>query len=405
VVVVHVALYGTYWDYSEGVYALTSHLILHGSALYTTVVGAQPPGVFLAGAALLAVHDTLEWLRFAVACLQLGAGLLAARIVLRVSGNRIAAVLTPAAMLLTPWAVHEHGALTPELIALPVMLGAALACIEERHAPVAGMLCGALPLVKLPFVIPAIVLVALSADFRRTARWAAVTLLAGLAGTTALAGERFWRDAVLAQTQTGSRSLGVLKGLWAQACWNVLGLLGCAALAVRFRGLARDPRGLRISLGLAAAMIVTFLTNFKVGTGLNITVPVEAALVAPAVCGTAFAARAARPRLLVGLCALAWSFTLAQSASLVLSPHHPEPFLRAGSKPAWGVVMTSAELRRAAARASACPPGVPYDGPPLIALVAGRSMPAGQPDQFIISHARTFESVRARIDAVRRVCP
>jgi hypothetical protein len=49
----------------------------------------------------------------------------------RVTGNRIATALTPAAMLLTPWAVHEHGALTPELVALPVMMSADV----RRSAP------------------------------------------------------------------------------------------------------------------------------------------------------------------------------------------------------------------------------------------------------------------------------
>jgi hypothetical protein len=100
--------------------------MLHGSALYSSFAGAQPPGVFLGGVALLAVHDGLEWLRFAVACFQLGAGVIAGAIVLRVTGSLVGALLTPALVLLTPWAVHEHGALTPELVALPVLLGAAL---------------------------------------------------------------------------------------------------------------------------------------------------------------------------------------------------------------------------------------------------------------------------------------
>jgi hypothetical protein len=32
-------------------------------------------------------------------------------------------------------------------------------------------------------------------------------------------------------------------------------------------------------------------------------------------------------------------------------------------------------------------------------------MPGGQPDQFIIAHAPTLASFRARIAAVQRVCP
>src|ERR1700730_985092 len=78
---VHFLLRSTYWDYSEGVYALTSHLMLHGGDLYGHIVGAQPRGVFVAGTLLLAIHDSLEWLRLAVGALQLFAGLIAAEIV------------------------------------------------------------------------------------------------------------------------------------------------------------------------------------------------------------------------------------------------------------------------------------------------------------------------------------
>jgi hypothetical protein len=401
---IHLALRDTYWDYSEGVYAYSAHLMLHGRALYTSLVGAQPPGVFLAGVALLAIHESLEWLRFGVALLQLGAGLIAGQMVLRISGSRLAAALTPAAVLLTPWAVHEHGALTPELVALPLLLGAALFCVQARGAVAAGVLCGLLPLVKFPFVIPAVALVALSADTRRTARFALATLAAGLALTTLLAGDAFWRDAVLAQTQVGIRSLGMLKGFWAQAGWNVLGLLVVAAVAVRHRTLTRDPRMLRIAIGLALAMIVTFLTNFKEGTGLNIAVPVEAALVPLAASGTVFALRAGSRRLTVA-CACALLFTLAQSISLMASPHHSLPFLRAGSKPAWAVLLTGPRLRSAVAAARACPPGVPYSGPPLIAFAAGRPMPGGQADRFIITRAATLSSFRDRLAAVSRLCP
>ena len=232
-VAVHLLLRGTYWDYSEGVYALTAHLILHGGDLYGRIVGAQPPAVFLVGAGLLAIHSSVEWLRFGVGCLQLAAGLIAARIVYRLSENRMATVLTPAAVLLTPWAVHEHGALIPEVVSLPVMLGAALLSVDRRRAVAAGVLCGLLALIKVPLVIPAVAIVAFSANPRTTAVTAAITLTAGLALTTILAGESFWRDVFLAQLQTGSRSLGALKGFWAA------GGLEPARSAVLLRG--RDP--------------------------------------------------------------------------------------------------------------------------------------------------------------------
>jgi hypothetical protein len=408
---VHLLLYDTYWNYSEGVYALSAHLIVHGGGLYGGIVGAQPPGVFLAGAGLLAIHDGLEWLRLGVACLQLAAGLIAGQIVFRVTGNRLASVLTPAAMLLTPWAVHEHGALTPEVVALPVLLGAALMSAEERRAPLAGVLCGLLPLIKLPFALPAVVLVVLSADARRTAVWAAATLGLGLGVTTLAAGAGFWRDAVVAQTQTGARSLGALKGFWGQAAWNVVGLAVCAAAAVWQRARSRDQRLLRTTIGLAVAVLITLVTNVKAGTSLNVAVPVEAALLPLAACGTVFAFRLARARIhlprsqwIAGACGAGLLFTAAQSASLIASPHDPVPFLRAGSRPAWEIVMSAPQLRAAVAAARSCPAGEPYGGPPLVAFMANREVPGGQPDQFITTHAAVLRSVRDRIAAAKPVC-
>ncbi len=404
-VAVHLLLLHTYWDYSEGVYALTAEMMLHGGDLYGRIVGAQPPGVFLTGTALLAIHDSVEWLRFGVGCLQLAAGLIAARIVYRITRNRVATVLTPAGMLLTPWAVHEHGALTPEMVALPVMLGAALLAGRRGSAGPAGALAAVLVLIKLPLALPAAAIVWAAAGRRRAAAWAGVALAVGLLAVTLAAGSGFWRDVVIAQLHSGSRSLGELKGFWAQAGWNVLGLLFCSALAVRLRSAAHDRRLLVILFALAGANLVTFLSNVKLGTGLNITVPVEASLVPLAACGTVFAFRSLAPRWPALVCSLALAFTLAQSVSLIASPHNPVPFLRAFSAPAWEITLTGPQFLAAVAAARACPPGEAYGGPPLVALAAHRELPAGQPDEFLPSHSSTLAAVQAQIVAVKRVCP
>src|SRR6202035_2801679 len=100
--------------------------------------------------------------------------------------------------------------------------------------------------------------------------WAIAALASGALATTLLGGTNAWRDAVYAQTQSGFRGLGVLKGVWAQAGWNLLGLLIPAAFAVYARGALREPKLARVSFGLAGAMLLTFITNVKAGTGLNI---------------------------------------------------------------------------------------------------------------------------------------
>jgi len=150
---------------------------------------------------------------------------------------------------------------------------------------------------------------------------------------------------------------------------------------------------------------VTFLTNFKVGTGLNVTVPVEAALVPLAVCGTVFAFRARAGWWAPAVCIAALLFTLGQSISLIASPRHSVPFLRAGSRPAWFELLSGSQLRAAIATARKCPSGVPYGGPPLIAFAADRPVPAGQPDQFITTHAAVLASVAKRLEHAGRACP
>src|SRR5438045_9346612 len=60
-----------YWSYSDGVYALTARLVLHGHALYRDVAAAQPPPVFYAGTLLLAVADSLDALRVGLSVVNL----------------------------------------------------------------------------------------------------------------------------------------------------------------------------------------------------------------------------------------------------------------------------------------------------------------------------------------------
>jgi hypothetical protein len=407
-IAVHLLLLHTYWDYSEGVYALSAHEILHGADLYGTIVGAQPPGVFLVGAALEAIHSGVEFLRFGVGLLQVIAGLISAAIVARISTSRMAATAAAALTLLTPWAVHEHGALTPELVALPVMLGAAfLAARPGRGAAMGtGLLCGLLVLVKYPLAIPALVLVAVARDRWRTAATAGLTLGAGLAVSWGLAGNGYWTDTVIAQMHSGSRSVHALSGFWAQAGWNVIGLLVPALVAVALWRRAADRRQLLVAGTLAAANLVTFLSNVKQGTGLNIAVPVEASLVPLALCGATFALRefSAR-RALAVLCLAGIAFTLAQSASLIASPSNAIPFERAFSAPAWEIALTAPEFQDLVANARRCPPGEPYGGPPLAALAAGRELPAGQADEFLPTHSPTLAAVARQIAAVHPVCP
>src|SRR6478735_2672519 len=130
------------WGPSEGVYVLSAHLLLDGHRLYHDLIASQPPWVYLFGALPLAIHDSLDAVRLACGLLQVLTGLIAAATVMRLTGNRVAAVLAAPLALLTPWATQQHGLLLPEQLGAPLLLGAALLAARERTAPWAGVLAG-----------------------------------------------------------------------------------------------------------------------------------------------------------------------------------------------------------------------------------------------------------------------
>jgi hypothetical protein len=62
-------------------------------------------------------------------------------------------------------------------------------------------------------------------------------------------------------------------------------------------------------------------------------------------------------------------------------------------------------MDRLVAQAGSCPPGAAYTGPPLVAFLAHRRVPAGQPDVFIVSRATTHAAVFRRFLADAPRCP
>src|SRR4051794_13322112 len=177
-----------YWNYSEGVYAYTSRLFIGGGDLYGHIVVAQPPWQFLFGGAALGLHDSLTFLRLAVGLAQLGAGVLAAIAVWRLTENPWGTALAPALGLLTPWTLREHGALTPELLAPPVLLGAALLASRPRTAVWAGALAAVAPFIKWPYALALIALVLFSAAPKKAALGAAIAVVVQAVAFTAIFG-------------------------------------------------------------------------------------------------------------------------------------------------------------------------------------------------------------------------
>lgn len=393
------------WGPSEGVYALTSRLLLEHGDLYGGLVASQPPWVYLFGAGALSIHDSLDALRLACGLAQVVTGMLAGEAVWRLTANRVAAVAAVALVVVTPWAVHQHGLLLPEQLGAPLLLGAALLAARPATARWAGVLAAIAVFAKLPFALPAALLIAASPARAVAARWAAGTIAAQAVAFTVVFGTGFWSQIVMAQLQAGE-GLEFQLGSWAQAGWNLLALAVFAGVALWLRGQARE-HALLLTLGAATAgTLATTLTIIKPGTGLNVLVPSEPLLVTLALCGVVWSLRSPlRTRAAVAAGVLG-ALMLAQSASLLLDPVNPRPFHRPASSIAgWKVGYTRDEVDRLVGLAERCPRDTVYGGPQLVAFLAHRRVPADQPDVFIVSRAAMHRAAFERLQTDGPRCP
>src|SRR2546423_14237033 len=115
-----------YWSYSDGVYALTARLVMNGHDLYRDVAAAQPPPVFYAGALLLAVRDSLDALRIGLSAVDLATGALVLAATWRLTRRRAPPAAAGLLAPVTPLALPDHAHLTPETLAAPLVMAAAL---------------------------------------------------------------------------------------------------------------------------------------------------------------------------------------------------------------------------------------------------------------------------------------
>jgi hypothetical protein len=393
-----------YWEYSDGVYALTARLVLDGQGLYADVAAAQPPPLFLAGAAILALGDDVGTLRAGVAVVQLVTSGLVLVAVWRLTRLRAVAVGAALLALLTPWAVREHAQLLPETFAAPLLLGAALAASRPRGALLAGALAALAVAFKLAFALPALAILLAA---RARSRALAAGLVAGVALAVAFLvayGDPLLDGAVRAQRETGLAGVGDVAGQWAQAAWNLLPLLLCAALAWPLRARLRD-RELAVTIAAAAlGSLLLLATLFKQGSSLTVLVAVEPPLLCLAAAGVAAAWQAGR-RTPVAIAGVAGALALVQVGSLLASPSDPDAFVRplAASGPARA--LSPDEVDAAVAAIRRCPAAHAYGGPPYLAFAAGRRIAGDQPDQFILQHAPLLQRFRDAVAADPPRCP
>ena len=391
-----------YVDFSDGVYAATAREVLDGRELYEEVAAAQPPLLYLFGAAALGIEDSVAGLRWAVGLVAVVQSALVAIAVLRLTGARAAAVAAGVLSLLLPWTLREHGALVPETLATPLLLGAALAGARGtgRRPVVAGVLAALAVALKLAFVLPAVAVLLVGAARGRALVAALVTGV--VLGTATLLGfGGAWENLVTAQFESGRHGLGYIAELWAHAVWSEGALVVLAFLAWRLRARSLAPTLTRTLAALVVGGALLLLTLVKDGSFLQVVVVLEAPALALATAGLVWTVRENRlvPRVVAAVCA---AFLALQSFSLLASPDDA-PFMTPPGSGLGAGWLADAEAVEAM-RGDECDADAAHPGPPWVAFASGRHLPGHQPDMFIL----LSETHRAKAQAAfgdTNVCP
>lgn len=239
-----------YWNYSDGVYLLSGREWLDGWAPYGDFAAAQPPGIYVVSAGLLGIHDAASTVRVALAFLDLLTAGLVGWTVWRLARDRRVAVVAGVLAPLPLMTLHETAQLTPETLAAPLVMAAALLAARRSTSAVAGVAGAGMIMLKLAFAVPALA-IALASQGRRRALAGLGAAVAVMGGASWLVfGPSLWREIVVAQLASGRASVHTISGLWAQAAWNAVPLLGGCAAALVLRRRSSDPPLLRV---LAAA--------------------------------------------------------------------------------------------------------------------------------------------------------
>jgi hypothetical protein len=399
--------HGAYVNYAEGVYVESAHLALHGAVPYRDFVAAHPPLLFYSGAALLAISDTIDAIRIGLAVVSLVTGGLVLAAVLRLTRSAPAAVLAGLVALVTPWALHEHATLEPETLGAPLLLAAALLAARPRTAAWGGVVAAVAVGVKWPFLLPGLAIAAFAAARVRFLAGLIAGFVAGVLVSFALFGPgRLYHQLVVAQQDVGWHTLHDTGGLLVQAAWNLLPLLVPAVAGALLWRRTEEPVLARTVLALAATALVLVATVAKTGTYLNTVRLAEPPLVVLGASGIVLLARdARRHRAALAAIGVAVALGVAEIAAFVADPLHPGLFVRPGSAPAAAWAADAATVDRDVAAARRCTGRTAYSGAPYIAFLAGRPMPGGQPDGFLLAQTPVAAPFARAAAADRPVCP
>jgi len=188
-----------YLDYVDGYYLYVAHRMVQGATLYSGVMGVQPPGIYLVGAALFRLHDQLAIIRVYSGVLHCATILMVAATAWRVSSRRGPGVLAAALYTLAPYGLIWSRIFDPNPLVTFLSLCSLYALLgDSRRTTFAAGVLGALALLTKVWYLP-VAVATLIWLVRRRERLAPFLgglilplALAGVLGTIG-AGRDFWQ--------------------------------------------------------------------------------------------------------------------------------------------------------------------------------------------------------------------
>jgi 4-amino-4-deoxy-L-arabinose transferase-like glycosyltransferase len=228
-----------YLDYVDGYYLYVAHRMAQGATLYSGVMGVQPPGIYVVGAALFRLHDQLATVRVFSAMLHCATILVVAATAFRVSGRRGPSLLAAALYTLAPYGLIWSRTFDPNpLVTLGSLCSLYALLGDSRRSTFAAGVLGALALLTKVWYLP-VAVATLIWMVRRRERLAPFLaglvvplVLAGVLGSLG-AGRDFWQGMLV-------QDASPISGSWFESSvyhvladdWPllVLGLLGTRSL-------------------------------------------------------------------------------------------------------------------------------------------------------------------------------
>ncbi len=121
-----------YLDYVDGYYLYVSQRMAQGAVLYSGVMGVQPPGIYVVGAALFRLYDHLAAARVYSGLLHCATIILMAAVSYRLSGRRAEALLAAAIFTVAPYGLLWSRLFDPNPLVTFLSLSSLWALLGDR---------------------------------------------------------------------------------------------------------------------------------------------------------------------------------------------------------------------------------------------------------------------------------